>query len=101
MPTVVLEAFAAGVPVLGARLGGIAELVRDEVDGLLVAPDSFPAWRQVLARIAAEPGLPARLRAQVRAPRQSDTVAEEMLALYRRCLLQAAARRAAGPGPIR
>ena len=34
-PLVVLESFAAGVPVLGSRLGGIAELVRDGVDGLL------------------------------------------------------------------
>jgi glycosyltransferase involved in cell wall biosynthesis len=34
-PLVVLEAFAAGVAVIGSRLGGIAEMVRDGVDGLL------------------------------------------------------------------
>ena len=38
-PLVALEAFAAGTPVLGANLGGIAELVRNEIDGFLVAPE--------------------------------------------------------------
>jgi len=32
---------AAGVPVLGARLGGIAELVDDGTDGVLVEPDNM------------------------------------------------------------
>src|SRR5262249_42938518 len=43
-PLVALEAFAAGVPVLGAKLGGIAELLRDGIDGILVAPDDADAW---------------------------------------------------------
>jgi glycosyltransferase involved in cell wall biosynthesis len=34
-PLVVLEAFAAGVPVIGSRLGGIAEMVKEEKDGFL------------------------------------------------------------------
>src|SRR5262249_35873746 len=38
-PLVVLESFAAGTPVLGARLGGLAEIVTEGGDGMLVAPD--------------------------------------------------------------
>lgn len=37
-PMVVLEAFATGTPVIGARLGGIPELVRDGETGLLHHP---------------------------------------------------------------
>jgi glycosyltransferase involved in cell wall biosynthesis len=37
-PMVVLEAFAAGKPVIGSRIGGIPELVRDGEDGLLFTP---------------------------------------------------------------
>ena len=43
-PLVVLKSFAAGIPVLGTRLGGIAELVTDGVDGMLFAPDDPAAW---------------------------------------------------------
>ena len=34
-PMTVLEAKAAGTPVIGARIGGIPELIRDGVDGIL------------------------------------------------------------------
>ncbi len=47
-PLVVMEAFAAGVPVLGSNLGGIGELVTSGVDGLLVEPASIVAWRTAL-----------------------------------------------------
>lgn len=37
-PMTVLEAKAAGTPVIGARIGGIPELIRDGVDGTLFEP---------------------------------------------------------------
>lgn len=85
-PLVVLEAFAAGVPVLGSRLGGIAELVRDGVDGVLVEAASVPAWTAALRTVATEPDLRARLRAGIRPPRTMTAAAAEMAALYRRLL---------------
>lgn len=85
-PLVVLEAFAAGVPVLGSRLGGIAELVRHEIDGLLVEHGDIAAWRAALRRLADDRALLARLTSGVRPPRTMQTVAEEMLACYRRLL---------------
>jgi len=83
---VVLEAFAAGVPVLGSRLGGIAELVREDVDGILVEPASVAAWTAALRTLATEPDRLARLRTGIRPPRTMTTVAAEMAALYRRLL---------------
>jgi glycosyltransferase involved in cell wall biosynthesis len=82
-PLVVLEAFAAGIPVVGSALGGIAELVRDGIDGLLVPAPTVEAWRAALARLCAEPALLPRLRAGVRPPRTMDAVAAEMATLYR------------------
>jgi glycosyltransferase involved in cell wall biosynthesis len=81
-PLVVLEAFAAGTPVLGARLGGIAELVTDQVDGLLIPPDDPGAWASTIAALAAAPERVARLRAGIRPSRTMDDVAHDMAELY-------------------
>jgi len=83
-PLVVLEAFAAGVPVLGSKLGGIAELVRDGVDGLLLEGDSVGVWASAIRRLDEDRGALERLRQGVRAPRTMDDVAEDMTLLYRR-----------------
>jgi glycosyltransferase involved in cell wall biosynthesis len=81
-PLVVLEALAAGTPVLGSRLGGIQELVQDGVDGLLVTHDDPQAWRAALGRLTGT-DLPARLRGGIHAVRTMDDVAADTLDLYR------------------
>ena len=88
-PMVVLEAFAAGVPVLGSRLGGLAELVRDEVDGVLVPAAEGAAWSAALRRLSAEPDLLTHLRRGIKPPRTMYAAAEEMAALYQRLLATA------------
>jgi glycosyltransferase involved in cell wall biosynthesis len=65
-PTVVLEAMRAGVPVVGTRVGGIPDLVRDNVDGLLVAPGEPAAIGRAVAAIERDPDLAARLGASGR-----------------------------------
>ncbi len=83
-PLVITEAFAVGVPVIGSRLGGIAEMVRDNVDGLLVDPFSVSAWVETFRRVACERGLLDRLRSGVIPPRTMKDVAMEMSAIYER-----------------
>lgn len=61
-PLVIHEAFLAGVPVIGARIGGIAGLVQDGVNGLLYDPWSPDDLARVLARVIDEPDLLERLR---------------------------------------
>ena len=85
-PLVVLEAFGAGLPVLGSRLGGIAELVRDGVDGLLVKPDSIEEWTRSLGRVCSQPDLLGRLRLGILPPRTMDDVSRETQSLYRQAL---------------
>ncbi len=76
-PLVVLEAFANQLPVLGANLGGIAELVRDGVDGWLLPPTDVAAWREKLEYLALHPLDVQRARAQIQPVRTMRDVARE------------------------
>lgn len=55
IPVVLMEAMAAGKPVIAGRLETIAELVEDGVSGLLVPPDNVPALTEALRRLVDEP----------------------------------------------
>jgi glycosyltransferase involved in cell wall biosynthesis len=50
-PRVVLEAFAAGVPVLASRIGGLPELVEHSVNGLLVDVEDERGWRDAVEQL--------------------------------------------------
>lgn len=63
----VLLAHQHGLPALASRVGTFAEQVRDDVDGLLVAPDDEDALVTALERLA-DPDEVERLRAGVRPP---------------------------------
>ena len=54
-PVSILEAYALGRPVIGARIGGIPELVADGETGLLVEPGNAAALAGALAGLAALP----------------------------------------------
>lgn len=58
---VLLEAMNHGVPVVGSRIGGIPDIVEDEVSGLLVPPGDAPALARALARVRDDPALARRL----------------------------------------
>jgi glycosyltransferase involved in cell wall biosynthesis len=63
-PLVVHEAFLAGVPVVAARLGGLADLVEHERSGLLYEATSAGELALALRRLLGEPGLLDRLAAR-------------------------------------
>ena len=82
-PTVMLEAMAVGTPVLGSRIGAMAEVIRHDVDGFLVTPGNVAQLADALTMIARDPtGTIDRWRAELRSPRTMDDVAADYLKLY-------------------
>jgi glycosyltransferase involved in cell wall biosynthesis len=59
---VLLEAAAAGLPIVASPLGGATEeLIADEATGLVRHPDDLAGWAAALLRLAADPALRERL----------------------------------------
>lgn len=54
-PLSLLEAFEAGKPVLGARIGGIPEMITDGVDGFLFQPADAAALADTMERFLSLP----------------------------------------------
>lgn len=61
-PAVILEAFAAGVPVITTRWRSIPEIVEDGVTGLLVPVESPADLRAAVERLAEDSALYTRIR---------------------------------------
>src|SRR5205085_8812167 len=67
IPNVVLEAMAAGLPVVATGLSGIPEAVVHGKTGLLVAPDTPAELAEALARILNDSELASGFGAAARA----------------------------------
>jgi glycosyltransferase involved in cell wall biosynthesis len=81
-PLVIYEAFAAGIPVIGSRLGGIAELVKDGETGLLIDPGSVIAWAEGIRRLVEEPRLLRKLKAAHKPTRTAEDAADDASEIY-------------------
>lgn len=82
-PTIAIESHAVGTPVIGSRIGGLAELVADGRNGRLVAPGDVGALANVLRQLVDDPaGTIDRWRTSLPPARTMDDVASEYLALY-------------------
>ena len=86
---VLVEAMAAGVPVVASDIAGYREVVRDGVDGLLVPPNDPNTLAAAIRRVLSEPELAAALKAAGRSRAQAfswQAVAPRIEAVYDRVL---------------
>jgi len=88
VPQALMQAMAAGVPVISTPVGSIDELVRHEETGLMVPPRNVEALGAAIARLLDEPALGQRLASAARAWVSSRYARERMLdsmeAVFRR-----------------
>ncbi|MGH3093027.1 MAG: glycosyltransferase [Gaiellaceae bacterium] len=85
LPLAVLEALAAGVPVVATAVRGVRELLTDRQDGLLVPPGDASALAGALRSVLGDAGLARRLAtagSELAARHSEEAMAAEYLALY-------------------
>jgi glycosyltransferase involved in cell wall biosynthesis len=84
-PTVALEAFAVGTPVIGAHVPALSEIVETGVNGILYPVADWRALARTIHQVAADPaGTIDRWRIGIRPPRTLDEVADDYERLYAR-----------------
>ncbi|HSO34518.1 MAG TPA: glycosyltransferase family 4 protein, partial [Labilithrix sp.] len=96
LPNAVLEAAAAGVPIVATAVDGTKDVFRDETSALLVPPGDPIALGAAIERVLSEPGLAARLSSGGRALAASlrpEAERRAWLGLYQRLLDEAQERR--------
>ncbi len=90
LPLAILEAMAAGVPVVATAVAGNPEAVEDGVSGLLVPPESASALAAALVSLLVDPERRRRMGAAARARAERSfgiaTVVDQYLALLGRLM---------------
>ena len=82
IPNIVLEAMAAGAPVVASRIGGIPEAVADNVTGRLVEPGDSAALAEAICALMAQPAVARAWSAAARERLRRDFIAEENAARW-------------------
>jgi glycosyltransferase involved in cell wall biosynthesis len=81
-PNVILEAFATGTPVVVSRLGGMAELVTDGVNGFQFEAGDAGDLARVLQRFIDQPDLVRALGREMPAVKTAEEEIGELLQVY-------------------
>ncbi|HRR64898.1 MAG TPA: glycosyltransferase family 4 protein [Candidatus Paceibacterota bacterium] len=89
-PMAILEAMAAGVPVIAARVGGVPELVEEGKTGFLCNPHEPASMAAAIERVLRDPAWAAAVARQARERARErfhpETIARRHLAIYREVL---------------
>jgi glycosyltransferase involved in cell wall biosynthesis len=94
-PLVVQEAFMHGRPVICSGIGGLAEKVQDDVNGLHFLVNDAGSVASVIERAVSEPGIWERLRTGIPHVYTSDEHVASLTRLYQELLEQKRERSAA------
>jgi len=88
MPMALLEAMSWGLPVIATPVGGVPQVVRPEVNGVLIAPGDIDGMAAAIARLMSDPALRSTLGTEARRTIEEsyslEATLERLAAIYRR-----------------
>lgn len=96
-PVVIQEAFFHGRPVITSNIGGMAEKVRDGIDGLHFHNANAESLAEQMSRAIREPALWDRLRGGIRPPVTAEQAGAQHARLFERLVDRRRARMADAP----
>ncbi|MBA7620644.1 D-inositol-3-phosphate glycosyltransferase [subsurface metagenome] len=86
---VILEAQAAGIPVIGTKVGGILDLIEDDKTGILVESKNPEAISRAISKIYANPDFVQNLVQNARINLEKynwDNISQQVFNIYQKCL---------------
>lgn len=92
-PLILLDAVESKTPVIASDVGGVTDIIKHEVNGLLFPMGDKRALQQLMQRVIDQPGLADQLRPSITLPRIDDC-AKTIVKLCRDRLLVSETRRA-------
>ncbi len=98
-PNGVLEAMAAGLPVVASRVGGLPELIESGVNGLLVEPDRPAELAAAVLDLIGRPQVAAALGVAAREKAERQYSLDRMVSGFEHLYLSELGRRAVGSEP--
>lgn len=82
-PTVALESYAVGTPVIGSDIGGLAEMIQDNINGKLFVPAEKNSLAGIIGKVSSSPEETVDYwRKNIHPVRTMQQVAEDYLKIY-------------------
>ena len=91
LPNALLEAMAAGKPIVASRVAGIPDVVTDDIEGVLVPPQDPAALRDALTQLASDPVRRVRLGEAAARRVQRELTWDRVAFTFEDCYVQAQA----------
>ncbi|MFA5029349.1 MAG: glycosyltransferase family 4 protein [Patescibacteria group bacterium] len=79
LPYSILEAMAAGLPIVATRIGGIPEIIKDGKTGLLSEPGNSAKLAEKIKQVIADPALAKKMAEQARLAVINDFSFQKMI----------------------
>ncbi len=83
-PLVIQEAFTAGIPIVGSNIGGIAEYIKDEINGLLFEIGNDELLAVALNRIINDKSFYVSLRNNIHKSLGFNQIANDFIKIYKK-----------------